>query len=651
MSKDREIKKLKRELKEVEKKLYANNDDKLILANILANVNRELEESLHQEKQFIASVSHELRTPMTSIIGYGELLEDTNLNSKQRRYVRSIIQSSSYLLSLINDLLDVAKFKDKRIELSPDITDITDIVSECATLIESKISKNVDFQVELPVFDYKIKADEKRLKQIILNLLSNAAKFTKDGYIKFYLDDIVESQENQLELVIHIEDTGGGVAKEVRDKLFEPFSSADIAEGTGLGLFISQELALLMDGNISVESKEGVGSHFTLRISVEKSTLKEIGKSLREATILMCSNRNSFSEILNREFTRVGVEKFEHYDIKNMGVEGLLSELLPLANSYHIVILDIDILDEKSIAIAKVFSIMNPNIKLVAYLRDDFFKIEEVFHLSIYKPVGYQNFIDNIERLYNQESQQISKADYKELKILLVEDIEINRIYEVEMLKNFFGIDCDTAENGKIAVDKAKNNYYDLILMDMRMPVMGGLEATREIRKFNTTIPIVCMSANVYKENKMSAEESGMNDFIEKPLERKDIEKSLLKLLNYKKLNRMDTPKSYKRRVKNFLRENFDEVTVKNLYASALKSIAEGLDDIELHSRERLLVKQLREDFHKLKGVLLNLGIKEIASQASDLQKYAEQEDIASIDRVKPDFIEALNSFLNEGSL
>ena len=645
MSKNKEIKKLKKELELVRKKLHTTNEDKLILANVLSKINEELEESLHQEKRFIASVSHELRTPMTSIIGYGELLEDTTLDAKQKRYVQSIKQSSNYLLSLINDLLDVAKFKDKRIELNPKVTDITDIISECAILIESKIADEVNFQVQLPTYDFKIKADEKRLKQIILNLLSNAAKFTKKGTITLYVDEIIESKENQLELTIHIEDTGNGIPKEVQETLFEPFSSTDKTQGTGLGLFISQELASLMDGSIMVNSKEGKGSQFILTVMVEKSAPKEIGRGLIGTNILMCSQENAFVDSIRSEFGRMSMQNFEHFDIKQRGIDALISERLVNAKLYNIVILDIDILGENALSIAKMFLLLHPNIKLVAYLREDIDNLAETFPLNIYKPLGHQSFIRKIERSYSQRKVTRVNQDYTNLKILLVEDVEINRIYEVEMLKNFFGIVCDTAENGLVALNKAKAKEYDLILMDMRMPVMDGLEATKKIRTFNSHVPIVCMSANVYKEDKMAAEESGMNDFIEKPLERKDIENTLVKLLTDELIEKRESFINYEKVAKDFLRENFDEMMVNTLYKAALKSIMEGLTDIQTHSNEEKL-PPLREDFHKLKGVLLNLGLKQIATQAEELQQYVEREDVMSLKELQKSFVETLSHFV-----
>jgi hypothetical protein len=396
----KENKQLKKELKELELKYRQSNEDKLTFANVLSTINGELQESLDNEKRFIASVSHELRTPMTSIIGYGELMSDTNLDSTQERYLQSITQSSHYLLSLVNDLLDVAKFKDKRVELTPKIVDFADITSECITLMESKLLEGVELKVDLPMFDYKIKADDKRLKQIILNLLSNAAKFTKKGSIHFYADPIVTTVNNQLEFTLHVKDTGMGVPKEVEETLFEPFSSTDKTQGTGLGLFISKELAELMGGGITVESKRGKGSHFTVKFLVEKSVKKELGKGLIGSRILMCSEKNTFVNNITTKLEAMNMDSFEHYDTSMHKVTRLVSEFLPLAKNYDLVIFDLSCFSDDVLYVAKMFSILNPNIKTIAYLNNE--QVDDFSHFDVVIPkeIGYQKFIKKMEKLY-----------------------------------------------------------------------------------------------------------------------------------------------------------------------------------------------------------------------------------------------------------
>ena len=183
---------LQKEFTKVNKKYQKASLDRLTISHLLSEINDELEDSLSNEKRFIASVSHELRTPLTAILGYAELLDDTALNNKQKRYLDSMRQSSDHLLSLVSDLLDVAKIGDNRIELSPREMDLDDILTDCATLIRSRIQKDVDFIVDIPMLEYKVLGDDKRIKQIFINLLSNAAKFTNKGAIRFYLKGLEE---------------------------------------------------------------------------------------------------------------------------------------------------------------------------------------------------------------------------------------------------------------------------------------------------------------------------------------------------------------------------------------------------------------------------------------------------------------------------
>jgi CheY-like chemotaxis protein/nitrogen-specific signal transduction histidine kinase len=627
MGSKKEIIRLHKELEIATKKYNKNNDEKLILASLLTNVNHELEESLRNEKRFIASVSHELRTPMTSILGYGELLEDTKLSSQQKRYLRSITQSSHYLLSLINDLLDVAKFADKRVELSPKVVDLYDVLHESTTLIRSKIAEGVEFDVNIPILEHKIKVDDKRLKQIIINLLSNSAKFTKEGKIECFVDTIIECKHsNNMEVFIHIKDSGSGISKENAKKLFIPFSSTDKTQGTGLGLFISRELANLMDGDIIYKPVKGGGSLFILRVVVEKATKKEIGKGLIGTNILMCSPRNSFIDSIIMELKSMGMESFIHYDSKDKEISVMVIEMLAQAKNSDIVIFDADTYREHTVDIAKMFRIINTDIKVFVWMNDDTLVETDMFDMVISKPIAYQQFILEIENAYSKEHKvELLKKDYSKLKILIVEDVEINRIYQSEMLNNFFNIKCDTASNGAIALEMVEKNHYDAIFMDMRMPVMTGQEATRKIREFDTTTPIICMSANVYKEDKLEAQEAGMNAFIEKPLERIDIETQLLNLINHQFISKDDklmselTEKAF-----NHLGENFDETTSISLFDIAMVSINDSLNSIEKHTKSQN-IQVLIDDFHALKGVLLNLGLPDLAEQASILQKSAKE--------------------------
>jgi len=669
---------LEKDINRTQTKYLKANEDKLTLSHLLAKVNRELEESLNNEKRFIASVSHELRTPLTAILGYSELLDDTALNNKQKRYLTNIVQSSDHLLALISDLLDVAKLEDNRIELSPKEFDLDDILNECASLIKSKVANGVEFYTDIPLLDYPVISDGKRVKQIFINLLSNASKFTKRGSIRFYIKEIEELDNNRVKLVINVDDTGDGIPKEVADTLFEPFQSTDKTQGTGLGLYISQQLARLMDGEIIVESKMGIGSSFSVTIIVEKSSKKEVGKDLNGANIMMFADRNEFIDKISKEFMGLNVN-FQTYSIINSDITTSLVQMIVSGRFYEMAIFDIDVFQNYTNYIAGTLKAIHPDIKIVALVSEDSDKHLGEFDEVIHKPIPYQRFIKQMESIYSKEFfGEKREVDYSKLDILIVEDVDLNREYEKEMLNNFFSISCDTAVNGQDAVDKVKTNHYDAILMDMRMPVMDGLEATREIRKFNRDIPIICMSANVYKEDKLSAQESGMDDFIEKPLEKKDIEHKLLKLINNEFVSHREvvpevTPTieergeidelivvqeeesfepqisglEMKSAVISHLESNFNPEIANKLFLKAMDSVVQYVSQIEENFKTKD-IPALVEDFHILKGVCSNIGLHDIASRAGELQKLSENGDFLPIFEAKNRLIKELNLLIAE---
>lgn len=658
----RKLATLERDVSKLEARYIKANEDKLTLSRLLTKVNRELEESLSNEKRFIASVSHELRTPLTAILGYSELLDDTALNTKQSRYLKNIIQSSDHLLALISDLLDVAKLEDNRIELSPNEFDLDDMLNECANLIRSKIAYGVDFVVDIPFLEYPIISDDKRLKQIFINLLSNAAKFTKKGSIHFYVKKIEELNDDRVKIVINVDDTANGIPAEVADTLFKPFQSTDKTQGTGLGLYISQQLAHLMDGEIVVDSKIGVGSNFSATIVVKKSQKREMSEHLKGLNIMMFATRDEF---VNRVATECMGNRinFQNYSIEGRDIATSIMQMIASGKFYDIAIFDMDVFKSNTSYIAGTLRTINPNIKLIAMSGDDEDKNFNEFDKVINKPIPYQRFIKEMGSIYSSGFvKKRDELDYSNLDILIVEDVDINREYEKEMLNNFFSIVCDTAINGQDALDKAKLKKYDLILMDMRMPIMDGLEATREIRKFDNDTPIICMSANVYKEDKLSAKESGMNDFIEKPLSKKDIEDKLIKILNHefiasdssssseekKKPQEREDESNLDMRERAFthLRDHFSEEIAHKLLNKALTSIEEYVKRVEV-SFEAKDSTNLVEDFHVIKGVTSNIGLMEVANRAGELQKLAEKGNILDIEESKNILLTSLKLFLD----
>ncbi|MDQ7083671.1 MAG: response regulator [Sulfurovum sp.] len=601
-------------------------------------IHKALERLVGNEKRFINSVSHELLTPLSVMLGYTALLDETALSNKQKKYLHKIIQSSDHLTSLMSDVFDMAKFEDNSIALSLSEFDLDDTLNECARLMKSKISDKIHFIVDIPLLDYSVISDSKRVKQIFTNLLSHAVKCTKKGSIHFYVKEVKELENNKVKITINVDDTGNGIPKKRLKMLFEPFDSTDSTEDTGLGLYISQQLAHLMDGDIVVDTTTDRGSKFSVSLIVEKSSKKEIGKELQGANILMVAKKDEFINTLSQDFMGLGVN-FQNYSIINNDMSTALIQMIVSGKFYDMAIFDIDIFKNNTAYIAGTLKAINPKIKLLAFSEEDndelFFEFDQVIH----KPISSQRFVKEIDRIYFELFLAKKVViDYSKLDILIVESIELHREYEKEMLNSFFCIACDTAVNGKEAIAKAKAKQYDAILMDMSMPVMDGVEATREIRKFDTQIPIICMSTSVYKEDKRLAQDAGMNDFIQKPLDKIDIENTLLKLVN-KGFSTVEVMPSIPENLsgldmriiaKKHLEQNFQPEVANRLFAKALESIKVYIERIEKSFKHKDTAS-LIEDFHILKGVCSNIGLKEISNEAGRLQKLSEKGELLLI--------------------
>ena len=511
------IEKLEKYIELLEEKNSKLQRDKLTLYHLLHSVNKELDEVLVDKQTFIAMMSHELRSPLNPLLGNCALLDKTDLTEQQKKYLSQLNESAEFLKALISDLLDVSKIKKHKVKLNIQELNLDKLLLYCSELVESKIEKDVEFVVDIKTLPYYVLADKKHLQQIFGNILTNAAKFTKKGKILFSLTEINEI-DNKLEVIVDIEDTGRGIPEEIKETIFEPFSSTDLEQGTGLGLYISHELATLMGGDIIVKSEEGKGSKFRIIFYCEKS-----------------------------------VEKSKE----------LMVDKLTL---------------------------------------DD-------------------------------------KRDYSHLKVLIVEDIELNRAFQKELFKVFFSVEVDTAENGRIAVEKVKSNEYDIVFMDIRMPILNGIEATREIRTFNRNIQIICMSANVYREDMDAVELAGMNDFIEKPFEHRDIGARLAQVTSVisKESFKVKNNLLHQLSMKHF-QDHFDEDTCFRLINIAAKDLKKSILSIEenLYTEN---IKILKDTFHGIKGIFSNLGLVVLAKQADELQRFAKEDDFYNIEEKVGDFL------------
>ena len=491
------------------------------------------------KSDFLASMSHEIRTPLTAIIGMAELLSETKLSSDQDKYVKVFRKAGDTLLSLVNDILDLSKIEAEQLILEHISFDLLDVIEESVEIYAIKSAEN---HVEL-ISDFEPKSnmqrtgDPARLRQIILNLISNAIKFTKDGHILL----MVRATDPD-EVQISVTDTGVGIPEDKLEAIFASFTQADSSTtrkfgGTGLGLTISKRLVEMMNGRIWVESEEGVGSvfSFTVNLPVNNSATKDdlpLEGFLKDKNVLvMDSNQHNRTKICNllnafgaqcvesEEFTAWDESKFQYVFLDHkilFKCNDEETEKIRQSNQADSGPVIIAMLD--SVSLHQQINRIN-KLELDGYLTKPI-KQSELLHVFSNKDEMPEAHVSGDE----QHKSKLDETPVEGKRILLVEDNEDNRLLVKAFLKNLPYI-IDEAENGKIAVDMYRNNTYDLIIMDVQMPIMDGHEATRVIRVLEAEsgrpqTPIIALTAHAIKEEIDKCLAAGCDTHVGKPIKK-----------------------------------------------------------------------------------------------------------------------------------
>lgn len=507
--------------------------------------------ALEDRSRFFANMSHEIRTPINGIIGLSQLLGKTELTVKQKDYNQKVLHSSNTLLGIINDILDFSKLESGKLKIVKAPFNLGDVMNNIAAAIGPKAG---DKGVELIIsHDTKIPdllfGDSLRIEQILLNLTNNAVKFTEKGEV-VVTAKVVKSNDEQFKIRFSVKDTGIGLSSEERDRVFKRFSQSDDTitrkyGGTGLGLSISRDLVEKMDGQIWVESEKGLGStfFFELDLTSEESAMNE-----QAGIINILGQLKAF--IVDDNTTSIDVIKMycESYNISVDYALGGVEALEQIDNSYDLVILDWKMPGMTGIDVWKMLShslgedAPHPII-MTAY--DQEFIVDQAKEVGIHeillKPVTRSSFFDALLAVYGIEykrsvSSGLNKKDVNEelsgSHILLVEDNAINKQVGSELLESY-GFIVDLASDGVEAVEKAVENEYNLIFMDIHMPKMSGLEATQKIRESGKKdVPIVALTADVLDESIKKFKDVGMNDYLAKPIIVKEMVEVLNKWIN-----------------------------------------------------------------------------------------------------------------------
>jgi len=505
------------------------------------------EEATLAKSTFLANMSHEIRTPMNAIVGLGKLLLMTDLTAKQHDYLVKMDHSALSLLDIINDILDFSKIEAGKLDIEAVDFDLNDVLDHVSNMTALKASdKGLEFLIaSKPDLNTDLIGDPLRLGQILINLTNNAVKFTESGEITIAINEIEESDEC-VTLSFTICDTGIGMTEEQCTRLFQAFSQADGSTtrkygGTGLGLSISKHLVSLMHGDIWVESVAGSGTsfHFTAMFGRGKNKIKKhqiVPNELAGIRVLIADDNHTSGEILSRFVDAFGFK----YEVVRSGMEAI-EALESTSQPYDLVLMDwkmpgIDGIEAgRRIKQHQGLETTPAVIMVSAYGREELRQEAEDAGLDSYlvKPVNQSTLFDSIMRAFGKEfDHSITPQDFKTnlaehvrgAHLLLVEDNEINQQVARELLEKA-GVTISIANNGKEGVEAVEQGAFDGILMDLQMPVMDGLEATRLIRQQNNfnDLPIIAMTANVMVGDREACLAAGMNDHVAKPIDLVDL--------------------------------------------------------------------------------------------------------------------------------
>ncbi|MDE5601183.1 MAG: response regulator, partial [Clostridia bacterium] len=525
--------------------------------NVLSEALAQAQYANKAKTTFLNNMSHDIRTPMNAIIGFTSLAV-THIDNKEqiRDYLSKIMTSGNHLLSLINDVLDMSRIESGKVKIEEKETSLPEIMHDLKTIVQSDVkSKQLEFYIDtLDVTNETIICDKLRLNQVLLNLLGNAMKYTKPGgMVSVRVIQMPCKQVGYATYKFSVKDTGIGMSPEFLKHVFEPFereqtSTVSGIQGTGLGLAITKNIVDMMGGTITVESEVGKGSEFVVvfnfKVAETTTDLSNVEHLANLRALVVDDDVNTCISV-SKMLSSIGMRP----DWTTLGKEAIIRTKFALEQkeAYSAYIIDWLMPDMNGIElvrrIRRVIGDMTPIIILTAYDWTDIEKEAREAGVTAFcsKPL-FLSELKNVLAAPSAEQKSEDEQENDELrfdgkKLLLVEDNELNQEIAQTILE-MAGFIIDTADDGSVAVEKMKRQpagTYDLILMDVQMPIMNGYDATRAIRaledKDKASIPIVAMTANAFDEDRKAALDSGMNGFTAKPIDIDELMKTLDEIL------------------------------------------------------------------------------------------------------------------------
>ena len=508
---------------------------------------------------FLSNMSHDIRTPMNAIIGFTTLaLSNIDDTDRVKDYLGKTLASSNHLLSLINDVLDMSRIESGKIHLEEVEVNLSDVLHDLKTIVSGQIyAKQLELYMDvMDVTDEDVYCDKTRLNQILLNLLSNAIKFTPaGGTVSVRVRQLAGKVHGCGQYEFRIKDNGIGMSQEFAQKIFEPFerertSTVSRIQGTGLGMAITKNIVDMMGGTIEVQTAQGKGTEFTVCVPMRAQTEQRLVEKITELEglkALVVDDDFNTCDSVTKMLVKVGMRA----EWTLSGKEAVLRarQSIEMSDVYHAYIIDWRLPDMNGIEVTRQIRSLHddtPIIILTAYDWSDIEVEAKAAGVTAFcsKPMFMSDLRETLMSALGQKPADAvqrllpeKNADFKGKHILLVEDNELNREIAQEILQEY-GFLVDTAENGAVAVEKvsaAAPGSYDLVLMDVQMPIMDGYTATRKIRALDdparAKLPILAMTANAFDEDRRNALESGMNGFLSKPIVIGDLVQELHKIL------------------------------------------------------------------------------------------------------------------------